>query len=329
MLDVGVIYPILDGKWVSPTQVVPKKYGVTVVANEHNELIPTRVTTGWRVCIGYRKLNACTSKDHFPLPFVDQMPERVAGHEFYYFLDGYSGYNQIEIALEDQEKTTFICPFSTFAFRKMPFGLCNALGTFQLCMMGIFSDMIELILEIFMDDFSVFGDSYQGCLENLRKVLERCQEKNLVLNWEKCHFMVTQGIVLGHIVSKKGIEVDKAKAKLISNLPTPQCVKYIRSFLGHAGFYRRFIRDFSAIARPLCNLLAKDVPFAWSQACEDAFDKLKTMLVSPPIMRSPNWELPFEIMCDASDYAIGAVLGQREDKKAFVIYYASKTLDST
>ena len=179
-----------------------------------------------------------------------------------------------------------------------------------------------------MDDFSVFGDSYEGCLENLRKVLERCQEKNHVLNWEKCHFMVTQGIVLGHIVSKNGIEVDKAKVKLISNLPTPKCVRDIRSFLGHAGSYRRFIKDFSAIARPLCNLLAKDVPFTWSQACEAAFDKLKTMLVSPPIMRYPNWNLPFEIMCDASDYAIGAVLRQREDKKAFVIYYASKTLDS-
>ena len=327
-LDVGVIYPIADSKWVSPTQVVPKKSGVTVVENKNNELIPTRVTSGWRVCIDYRKLNAGTRKDHFPLPFVNQMLERVAGHEFYRFLDGYSGYNQIEIAIEDQEKTTFTCPFGTFAFRKMPFGLCNAPGTFQRCMMEIFSDMIEIILEIFMDDFSVFGDSYEGCLENLCKVLERCQEKNLVLNWGKCHFVVTQGILLGHIVSKNGIEVDKAKVELISNLPTPKCVRDIRSLLGHAGFYRRFIKDFSAIAHPLCNLLAKDVPFTWSQACEAAFDKLKTMLVSPPIMRSPNWNLPFEIMCDASDYAIGDVLGQRKDKKAFMIYYASKTLDS-
>ena len=131
-------------------------------------------------------------------------------------------------------------------------------------MMGIFNDMIEHILEIFMDDFSVFGDSYEGCLENLRRVLEMCQENNLMLNWEKFHFMVTQGIVLGHIVSREGIEVDKAKVELISNLPTPKCVKDIRSFLGHTGFYRRFIRDFSAIARPLCNLLAKDVTFEWS-----------------------------------------------------------------
>ena len=269
------------------------------------------------MCIDHRKLNAGTRKDHFPLPFVDQMLERVVGHEFDCFLDGYSRYNQIEIALEDQEKTTFTCPFGTFSFRKMPFGLCNAPRTFQRCMMGIFSGMIELILEIFMDDLSVFRDSYEGCLENLGKVLERCQEKNLVLNWEKCYFMVTQGIVLGHIVSKKGIEVDKAKVELISNLPTPKCVKDIRSFLGHTGFYRRFIRNFSVIARPLCNFLAKGVPFAWSQACEDAFDKFKTMLVSPPIMRSPNWELPFEIMCDTSDYDIGVVLGQREDKKGF------------
>ena len=130
LLDVCVIYPIADSKWVSPTQVVPKKSGVTVVANEHNELIPTRVTSGWRVCIDYMKLNAGTRKDNFPLPFVDQMLERVAEHEFYCFLDGYSGYNQIEIALEDQDKTTFTYPFGTFAFRKMPFGLCNAPGTF-------------------------------------------------------------------------------------------------------------------------------------------------------------------------------------------------------
>ena len=176
---------------------------------------------------------------------------------------------------------------------------------------------------------SQFLETHMRDVENLCKVLERCQEKNLVLNWEKCHFMVTQGIVLGHIVSKNGIEVDKAKVELISNLPTPKCVRDIRSFLGHVGFYRRFIKDFSAIAHPLCNLLAKDVPFTWSQACEAAFDKLKTMLVSSSIMRSPNWNLPFEIMCDTSDYAIGAVLGQREDKKAFVIYYASKTLDSS
>ena len=179
-----------------------------------------------------------------PLPFIDQMLERVAGHAYYCFLDGYSGYNQIEIAPEDQEKTTFTCPFGTYAYRRMPFGLCNAPGTFQRCMLGIFSDMVEKIVEVFMDDFTLFGDTFDSFLSHLEQVLIRCEEKNLVLNWEKCHFMVTSGIVLGHVVSERGIEVDQAKIKLISNLPTPKCVKYIRSFLGHAGFYRKFIKGF-------------------------------------------------------------------------------------
>uniref|UniRef100_A0A2N9EYF5 Integrase catalytic domain-containing protein n=1 Tax=Fagus sylvatica TaxID=28930 RepID=A0A2N9EYF5_FAGSY len=328
LLDAGIIYPISDSKWVSPTQVVPKKSGITVVKNANDELIPTRLVTGWRMCIDYRKLNFATRKDHFPLPFIDQILERVAGHEYYCFLDGYSGYYQIEIALEDQGKTTFTCPFGTFAFRRIPFGLCNVPATFQRCMVSIFSDMVEKFMEVFMDDLSVFGDSFDDCLNNLKLVLARCVEKGLVLNWEKCHFMVTSGIVLGHVVSSKGIEVDKAKVDLILNLPTPKTVRDVRSFLGHAGFYRRFIKDFSAISRPLCNLLLKESTFEWTESCEVAFKKLVQLLTSAPIMQAPDWSLPFEIMCDASDYAVGAVLGQRKDKKPHVIYYASRTLNN-
>ena len=124
-----------------------------VVTNDENELVPTRVKIGWRVCIDYQKLNLATQKDHFPLPFIDQMLERLASHPYYYFLDGYSSYNQILIAPEDQEKTIFTCPFGTFAYRRMPFGLCNAPATFQRCMLCIFSDMVERFLELFMDDF--------------------------------------------------------------------------------------------------------------------------------------------------------------------------------
>ncbi|GJY73910.1 reverse transcriptase domain-containing protein [Tanacetum coccineum] len=237
LLDAGLIYPISDSPWVSPVHCVPKKGGITVVKNEENELIPTRLVTGWRVCIDYRKLNDATRKDHFPLPFMDQMLERLARNEYYCFLDGFSGYFQILIDPLDQEKTTFTCPYGTFAYRRMPFGLSNAPGTFQRCMVAIFHDMIEKTMEVFMDDFSVFGDSFSSCLSHLDKMLQRCEDTNLVLNWEKCHFMVKEGIVLGHKISKSGIEVDRAKVDVIAKLPHPTTVKGIRSFLGHAGFY--------------------------------------------------------------------------------------------
>ena len=182
LLQAGIIYPISDSTWVSPTQVVPKKSGVTTVKNEKGEELSTRLTTGWRVCIDYRRLNEVTRKDHFPLPFIDQLLERVSGHPFYCFLDGYSGYFQIEIAPEDQEKTTFTCPFGTYAYRRMPFGLCNAPATFQRCMLSMFSDMVERIMEVYMDDITVYGGDFEECLTNMEAILQRCIEKNLVLN---------------------------------------------------------------------------------------------------------------------------------------------------
>ncbi|XP_016192322.1 uncharacterized protein LOC107633197 [Arachis ipaensis] len=209
----GIIYPISDSPWVSPVQVVPKKGGMTVIVNEKNELIPTRTVTGWRMCIDYRRLNDVTRKDHFPLPFIDQMLERLAGHAYYYFLDGYSG---------------------------------------------------------------------------------------------------------------EGIEVDKAKVEIIEKLSLPTNVKAVRSFLGHAGFYRRFIKDFSKIAKPLSNLLVVRNPFSFDDECKYAFETLKARLTIAPIITPPSWGLPFELMCDASNLAIGVVLGQRKEKKLHVIYYASK-----
>nr|GEV75187.1 reverse transcriptase domain-containing protein [Tanacetum cinerariifolium] len=257
LLDAGLIYPISDSPWVSLVHCVPKKRGFTVVENEDNELIPTRLVMGWRVYIDYRKLNEATRKDHFPLPFMDQMSERLAWNQYYCFLN----------------------------------------GTFWRCMMAIFHDMIKKTMEVFMDDFS-----------------------------EKSHFMVKEGIVLGHKISKQGIEVDKAKVDVISKLPHPTIVKGIRSFLGHAGFYRRFIKDFSKIARPMTRLLEKDTPFNFSQECVDAFQTLKRKLTEAPILIALDWDMPFELMCDASDFAIGAVLGKRQDKHFRPIHYASKTM---
>ncbi|KAL4325470.1 hypothetical protein GQ457_11G027320 [Hibiscus cannabinus] len=196
------------------------------------------------------------------------MLDRLAGKQFYCFLDGYSGYNQIAIAPEDQYKTTFTCPYGTFAFRRMPFGLCNAPATFQRCMTAIFSDLNEDCLEIFMDDFSTFGDNFDNCLSNLEKVLKRCKETNLV-----------------------------------------------------------FIEDFSKITKPLCPLLDQGRQFEFNEDCTKAFNMLKQKLVTAPIVEPPDWKLPFELMCDASEYVVGAVLGQRKGKIFHPIYYASKTLN--
>ncbi|GJW24219.1 reverse transcriptase domain-containing protein [Tanacetum coccineum] len=262
-----------------------------VVTNNNNELIPTRLVTGWRVCIDYRELNDATRKDHFPLPFMDQMLERLAGNEFYCFLDGFSGYFQIPIDPQDQEKTTFTCPYGTISYHRMPFGLCNVPGTFQRCMVAFFHDMIEKTMEVFMDDF-----------------------------WVK------EGIVLGHKISKNGIEVDRAKVHVIAKLPPPTTVRGIRSFLGHAGFYRRFIQDFSKIARPMTHLLEKENPFIFLKECMESFEFLKKKLTEAPILVALDWDLPFEIMCDASDFAVGAVLGQRKNKYFQHIHYASKIL---
>nr|GEZ96491.1 hypothetical protein [Tanacetum cinerariifolium] len=220
LLEARLIYPISDSPWVSPVHCVPKKGGFTVVENEDNELIPTRLVTGWRVCIDYRTLKETTHKDHFPLPFMDQMLERL----------------------------------------------------------------------------------------------------------EKSHFMVKEGIVLGHKISKQRIEVDKAKVDVITKLPHPTTVKGIRSFSGHADFYHRFIKDFSKIAKSMTRLLEKDTSFIFSQECVEAFQTLKRKLIEAPILIAPDWNMPFELMCDASDFAIGAVLGQRQDRHFRPIHYVSKTM---
>nr|GFA13186.1 hypothetical protein [Tanacetum cinerariifolium] len=286
LLNAGLIYPISDSPWVSPVHCIPKKGEFIVVENEDNELIPTHLVMGLRVCIDYHKLIEAIRKDHFPLPFIDQMLERLAWNQYYCFLD----------------------------------------GTFQRCMMAIFHDMIEKTMEVFMDNFSVFRNSFQSCLSHLEKMLKRCEDTNLCLNWEKSHFMFKEGIVLGHKISKKGIEVDKAKVDVISKLPHLATVKGIRSFLGHGGFYRCFIKDFSKIARPMTRLLEKDTPFIFSQECVDAFQTLNRKLTEAPILIAPDWDMPFKLMCDASDFAIGAVLRQRQDKHFRPIHYANKIM---
>ncbi|KAK1618915.1 hypothetical protein QYE76_024432 [Lolium multiflorum] len=207
-IDDKKIYPVIissklseieEERWVSPVHCVPKK-GRMTVPNDNYELIPQRIVVGYRMCIDFRKVNKVTKKDHYPLPFIDQMLERLSKNTHFCFLDGYSGFSQIAVKAKDQEKTTFTCPYGTYAYRRMPFGLCNAPATFQRCMSAIFHGFCE-------------------------SIVERCEETNLVLNWEKCHFMVNEGIVLGHKISERGIEVDRAKVEAIEKMPYPRDVK--------------------------------------------------------------------------------------------------------
>ncbi|GJV32129.1 reverse transcriptase domain-containing protein [Tanacetum coccineum] len=250
LLDAGLIYPISDSPWVSPFHCVPKKGGITVIENEDNELIPTRLVTGWRVCIDYRKLNDATRKDHFPLPFIDQMLERLAGNKYYYFLDGHV------LKVHDGH------------FPRHDRGNNGGLYERFLSLRGFF---------LFMP--LPFRQNAQT-------------------------------------ISKSGIEVDKAKVDVIAKLPHSTSIKGIRSFLGHAGFYRRFIQDFSKIARPITRLLEKETPFIFSKECIESFNILNKKLTEASILVAPDWDLPFEIMRDASDYAIGEVLGQRAENLA-------------
>nr|GFA66494.1 reverse transcriptase domain-containing protein [Tanacetum cinerariifolium] len=263
-----------------------KKGGMTVVTNEDNELIPTRLVTGWRVCIDYQKLNDATRKDHFSLPFMDQMLERLAGNEYYCFLDGFSRYFQILINLQDQEKTTFTFPYGTFAYQRMPFSLCNAPGTFQRCMMAIFHDMIEETMEVFMDDFLVFPNSFSSCLSHLEKIRKRCEDTNLVLNWEKCILWLKRALF--------------------------SAIKFLNSRLRSIKLKLMLHKNY-LILQP-------------SKECIEAFNILKKKLTEAPILIAPDWDLSFEIMCDASDFTVEAFLGQRKTKHFQPIHYENKTM---
>ena len=272
LLEIGFIYPVPYSEWVSPIVIVPKKNGKI------------------HICQDFKKLNNATKKDYFPLPFTDAILDAVAGHECYSFLDGFSRYNQIRIALEDQLKTTFTIAWGTFASLVMLFGLCNAPATFQRIMMVAFLPYLHKFIEIFLDDFCVFG-KLEDHAEHLTKCFEQCDKFGISLNAAKCQFLVPFGRLLGHIVGKAGIAVDPAKIALIVDFPRPTTVRRVRSFLGLASYYKRAIRSFAEIAAPLTNLLKKLEVGAnpiWNPACEEAFLLLKQKLSTAPVLVPPN-----------------------------------------
>nr|GEU61633.1 hypothetical protein [Tanacetum cinerariifolium] len=250
-----------------------------------------------------KQVDATMTKPSIEEPLELELKE-LPSHLEYAFLEGTDKLPVIiSKELKDEEKSALLKVLKSYK-QAISWKIFNIKGTFQRCMMAIFYDMIEKTIEVFMDDFLIFSDSFSSCLSYLDKMLQRCEDTNLVLNWEKCHFMVKEGIVLGHKISKSGIEVDRAKVDVIAKLPHPTSVKGVRSFLGHVGFYRRFIQDFSKIARPMTHLLEKETPFNFSKKCIESFNTLKKKLTEALILVSLDWNLPFEIMYDASDYAV-------------------------
>jgi hypothetical protein len=313
LLEAGFIYPVNNSEWVSPIVVVPKKVG-------------TDGKVKIRVCQDFRKLNAATKKDYFPLPFTDMILDHVAGHECYSFLDGFSGYNQVFIRWCDQLKTTFTTEWGTFAFTRMPFGLCNAPGTFQRLMMDIFKDFLRHFLEVFIDDFAVFSDR-KSHLECLKKTFEKCRETHLKLHPGKCFFGMSSGILLGHMVSQTGLQADLEKVRVVLSLLPPRNVREIRGFLGCVGYYRRFIDGYAKRAIPLTELLKKETDFFWTEARQQAFEDLKSQLARAPILSVPDWTKDFHVTIDASGWCLGSILWQFDtEKREKPVYYASRQM---
>ena len=309
LLEAGIIYPVPYSDWVSPIVVVPKKNGKL------------------RICVDYRKLNSVTKKDYFPLPFTDTMLDGVAGYERYSFMDGFSGYNQISIYPPHRVLTSFTTPWGIFAHERMPFGLCNSPATFSRLGTNTFRNQLHISMELFLDDFAVYS-TIEKHAQHLQECFDECMATGISINTAKSVFLVPFGKLVGHIVSKQGVATDPDKIAIIASLPIPTTVTEVKGFLGHAGYYRRFIFRYSVIALPLTELLkVTDSPPVWTNACTEAFNTLKKKLITAPILVAPNWEKDFEVYVDASNVAIGAVLSQKDEKgHDHPIYFASRQL---
>lgn len=311
MLESGIIFKVQTSEWVSPIVISLKK--------EADQI---------RICVDFRCLNAVTIKDPFPIPFTDTILEEVAGHEIYSFMDGFSGYNQISIAEEDKLKTTFVVEDGVYAYNRMPFGLCNAPATFQRIILHIFDKMSVGNFKAFLDDWSIYSTE-EAHLAALGECMERCRRARLPLNPKKCRFMVPQGKLLGHIVCKAGLKTDPDKVRVIVEMEAPDDVTGVKSFLGHIGYYRRFIKNFAQVSYPLDKLTRRGEPYVWGTAQEEAFQELKSRLVGMPILTYPDWDKEFHVHVDASNFAIGATLAQVGSHGLdHPVYFASRLLSN-
>ena len=311
LLQAGFIYPVEDSEWVSPVVVTPKKNGK------------------WRICVDYKPLNAATKRDHFPLPFQDEILNEVAGHERYTVCDGYSGYFQISIAAEHQKYTTFITPWGCFAYRVMPFGLTNAPSTFQRFMNYVFQPYFGKSIRVYIDDFCIYSSRVLH-LTRVDEGLSRLAQLGGQLNMAKCHIGEAQVTLLGHVVSGAGIQVDPSKVSALLALSSPTTVRELTSFIQKVRYFGRFIHQLSQLAFPLQRLTNAST-LVWSEESEESFQEVKRVLSSLPTLLPPLWDQPFFVNPSVGSDSVGAIILQKDPKTLLMrpVYFVSRVMKPT
>jgi hypothetical protein len=303
-----------ESPWNAPLLVVPKKPDA-----EGNQQ--------YRVCVDFRRLNQLTIGDAYPIPRIDEILDQLGRSRYFSTLDLASGYHQVPIKPEDREKTGFSTDKGHFEFIKMPFGLCGAPSTFQRLMNTVLTGINGTKAFVYLDDIIIYAADLKEHEYKLREVFSRLQKFNLQLQPAKCQFLRKEVIYLGHLITEKGVMPDPEKIRCVRDFPAPRTATEVKQFLGLSGYYRRFINQYSHVAKPLTSLLKKNVPFVWSAECEESFNKLKQELIKSPILQYPDFEKPFVLTTDASQYAIGSILSQGEPSQDLPIAYASRTLN--
>ena len=310
MLENGIVEPSFSG-WASPVVLIPKKDG------------------GYRFCVDYRKPNAITESDAYPLPNINDILESLAGASIFSNLDLNSGYWQVSMDPASQDKTAFVTPAGLYSFKVMPFGLKNAPATFQRLMETVLGDLRGRNCLVYLDDIIIYSSSVAEHLQDIQSVFDRLKAAGLTLNLKKCRFCLPELKFLGHVVNAEGIHADPAKVAAVQEFPIPTSLKAVQRFLGMAGWYHRFVPDFSKVAEPLNHLKKKGVKFQWTPACQGAFEALKNSLITPLVLGHPNLNAHFIVYTDASQTGLGAVLAQQTGLGTEeVLAYASRTLNS-